>query len=130
MAELGDLMMKDVAVFRDRGSLESSLEKLNTLNERSANLAASGTQAYNPGWDVAIQLPGMIEMAIAIARSALKINESRGAHTRVDYPKMDLALEEVNTVATRSADGAISIRFVRRPPMPEPLASLLVGAAR
>jgi succinate dehydrogenase / fumarate reductase flavoprotein subunit len=125
--ELGEIMMKDVGVFRRESGLRDALLRLEQLRVRGANLSAPGSMAYNPGWHSAIHLPGMVELAIVIARSALAREESRGAHTREDFPESSSEFGPLNTVTTRSPSGEINIQFKRREPMPERLSTLLSG---
>lgn len=125
LSELGAVMMKDAGVFRQESGLRDALSHLTTLKQRSLNLSVPGSQTYNPGWHSAMQLPGMIELSIAITRSALAREESRGAHTRVDYPNRSDEMARVNTTATRTATGEIQIGFVEREAMPEHLSQLI-----
>ncbi len=127
-SELGETMMKDVGVFRRESGLRDALVRLDRLKARSANLSVPGSMAYNPGWHSAIHLPGMIELAIVITRSALAREESRGAHTRVDFPNASPELQPLNTVTRRSSNGEIDIQFKRRESMPEHLSALVTGA--
>lgn len=124
-SELGQIMMKNVGVFRDERGLREAIHSLLNLRKRSEYLSARGAAVYNPGWHSAVQIPGMIDLATTIARSALAREESRGAHTRVDYPETTPELQELNTVTARSGDGTISVRFQRRAPLPEYLSKIL-----
>jgi len=130
LSELGETMMKGVGVFREEHGMRDALDRLTALHRRSLNLSVPGSHVYNPGWHSALQLPGMIELAITIAQSALAREESRGAHTRVDYPHAVSELQDLNTVASRTEDGTSTVRFVRRPEMPERLSTLLSGASK
>jgi succinate dehydrogenase / fumarate reductase, flavoprotein subunit len=125
LSELGETMMRSVGVFREESGLRDALVRFEALRKRSEHLSVPGSIVFNPGWHSAIHLPGMIGLAIAIARSALAREESRGAHTRVDYPQTVPELAELNTVGTRSPDGTLAIRLNRRDPMPERLSALL-----
>ena len=130
LSELGETMMKNVGVFREERGLRDALSRLDTLRKRSDHLSVPGSIVYNPGWHSAVHLSGMIELATTIARSALVREESRGAHTRMDYPKIVPEFQELNTVAMRQPDGTIAIQFTRRPAMPERLSALLAGAMK
>ncbi|TAM61878.1 FAD-binding protein [bacterium] len=124
LEELGSLMMEEVGVFRTAESLGRAKERLAALRERARNVRASGTRTYNPGWHAAIQIEGMVALAQAIAASALMRTESRGAHTRVDYPKYDDNLQRVNTVSHDDGSG-LHVEFRERAPLPEHLAELI-----
>ena len=124
LENLGSLMMEEVGVFRTAETLGRAQERLAALRERARNVRASGTRAYNPGWHAAIQVEGMVALAQAIATSALMRTESRGAHTRVDYPKYDENLQRVNTVSHDDGSG-LHVEFRERAPMPAHLAELI-----
>lgn len=123
--ELGAVMMEDAGVFRSAQGLQRSCERLEALRARAAHVSASGGERFNPGLDAALALPGMIELAIAIVRSAILRTESRGAHTRIDHPERDGHLQTVNTVTSYQSDGTLDVRFVDRAPIPDELAQLL-----
>jgi succinate dehydrogenase / fumarate reductase, flavoprotein subunit len=65
----------------------------------------------------------MVRIAETIVRSALLRRESRGAHTRVDFPESSDELQQVNTV-TKNVGGEIRVDLVRRPPLPDELADI------
>lgn len=127
LSELGDVMMKDVGVFRRDAGLRDAISRLSDLRRRGSHLSVSGSRVYNPGWHLAIQLPGMIDLAIAISRCALAREESRGAHTRIDYPLASEEFGRINTIAVRGEDGSIETRFHRREPMPPRLYDLVTS---
>lgn len=87
-----------------------------------------GDRAYNPGWNLAFELDNLLTVAEAIARSARQRTESRGAHSRIDYPDTDDATwGHVNSVVSCATDGSMA---VGTRPLPEMTAELgeLVGA--
>ena len=127
LADLGEVMMKDVGVFRRDAGLRDAISRLSELKRRSAHLAVPGARVYNPGWHSAIQLPGMIDLALAITRCALAREESRGAHTRIDFPLANEEFGRINTVAALGEDGFIETRFVRREQMPAHLYDLVTS---
>ena len=73
--------------------------------------------AFNPGWHTAADLHSMLVNAEGLLRSALERKESRGAHARSDYPKLDDALGAVNFMVEKTPDG-MAITPERRPRMP------------
>ena len=75
------------------------------------------TLAFNPGWHTATDLHSMLVNAEALLRSALERRESRGAHARSDYPKLDDGFGGVNFIVERTPDGMV-VKAERRPPMP------------
>ena len=84
---------------------------------------AMGGKNFNPGFHLALDLDNMLLVSEAIARAALQREESRGGHTREDFPKMDATWRQVNSIATWNGD---SMTVVKQPlpPMPKELAGL------
>ena len=84
--ELQQTMQALVGIIRTGPELEEALGKLEEFKERTAKLSVKGGLAYNPGWNLATDLPSMVTTSIAVAQGALNRKESRGGHTREDYP--------------------------------------------
>jgi succinate dehydrogenase / fumarate reductase flavoprotein subunit len=89
-----------VGIIRRRQELEDSLKRLADLKERAANVTATGGRRYNPGWHLALDLRNMLVVSECTARAALEREESRGGHTREDFPKMDPTWRKVNLVCS------------------------------
>jgi len=122
-----DLRAIDVVVSGAKGlpDLEPMYEAVITgLKQRAGQLKVSGSRHYNPGWHYAIDLRAMLVVCEAIIRSALNREESRGGHTRLDFPETEDALENVNTVLRQQHERMIC-EYVRRPEVPEDLQKLL-----
>jgi succinate dehydrogenase / fumarate reductase, flavoprotein subunit len=96
--ELQSTMQSLVGIIRTGPELEEALEKLGELRERAGKVAVGGGRAYNPGWNLATDLPSMLTVSVAIAQGALARKESRGGHTREDFPLPDDELGKVNFV--------------------------------
>jgi len=79
---------------------------------------------FNPGWHLCRDLKSMLTIAEAVTRSALARQESRGAHSRIDYPNYDPGWEKQNNVISRRGD-AMELRQVPTMKMPGELQSLL-----
>ena len=81
--------MEHVGIFRNGQDLEEGVEKLQDLLERCKNIGLSGTSgsAFSPEISTALRMPGMIKLALCTAYGALMRTESRGAHTREDFPE-------------------------------------------
>ena len=117
--------MEDHAgIVRTKEELERGLVVLEGLKQRARQLKVSGSRHYNPGWHYAIDLRAMVVVCEAIIRSALNREESRGGHTRLDFPETEDALENVNAVVRQQHDRMIC-EYVRRPEVPEDLKKLL-----
>jgi succinate dehydrogenase / fumarate reductase flavoprotein subunit len=121
---LQDVMGKYVGIFRSESDLEQGLRELLSVSERIKNTHVEGSVMFNPGWHLARDLENLIVCAEATCRSAMLRKESRGAHSRTDFPKEDPQLAKVNMCVKRSADGMIT-SATPCPEMPEELRKLL-----
>jgi succinate dehydrogenase / fumarate reductase flavoprotein subunit len=84
---------------------------------------------YNPGWNLVFELRNLLTVSRAVTLSALQRTESRGAHSRVDYPEQDdRNWGGINSVICRDADGRMMVARSGVPPMASELRGLL-GAA-
>lgn len=85
-----DIMDNDVGIFRDGKSLKEAVDKLEDLYKRSKNVRVQNKKLHNnPELEDAYRTPKMLKIALCVAKGALDRTESRGAHTREDYPKRD-----------------------------------------
>jgi succinate dehydrogenase / fumarate reductase flavoprotein subunit len=103
--DLQSAMQSLVGIFRNESDLHRALSELDVLKERAAGVRVEGSRLFNPGWHLAWDVRSMLTIAEAVARSALARSESRGAHSRIDYPNLDGAWGKkhnvvVNTVGT------------------------------
>ncbi|HLI41054.1 MAG TPA: fumarate reductase/succinate dehydrogenase flavoprotein subunit [Streptosporangiaceae bacterium] len=120
--ELQQIMFDLVGLIRRESELKTALVELDKLRARAAQACAPGGRAYNPGWHLALDLRNMLLVADCVAQSALERQESRGGHTRDDYPGMSPEWRKVTLVCTLGADGAVALR---RQPMAPMRADLL-----
>jgi succinate dehydrogenase / fumarate reductase flavoprotein subunit len=82
--------MNDLAgIIRKEGELQEALAKIDELKARYANVVVEGGRVFNPGWHLAIDMRNMLLVSECVAKAALQRTESRGGHTRDDFPKMD-----------------------------------------
>ncbi|BBY58776.1 fumarate reductase/succinate dehydrogenase flavoprotein subunit [Mycolicibacterium sarraceniae] len=88
-AELQQSMNDLAGIIRKEGELEEVLGKIDELKARYANVVVEGGRLFNPGWHLAIDMRNMLLVSECVAKAALQRTESRGGHTRDDYPKMD-----------------------------------------
>ena len=125
-AEIQDLMSKYAPIVRDEPGLETGLDKLRDIGQRSLTCGTGGsaTRAFNPGWHTAYDVRSMLINAEALFLSALARQESRGAHARSDFPKLDDQLARVNFVVDKTSDG-MRVSAQPIPPMPDHLAAVL-----
>jgi succinate dehydrogenase / fumarate reductase flavoprotein subunit len=110
--ELQDVMQDLVGIARTQPELEQAVERIADLSRRAATTSAVGNREYNPGWHTALDLPNLLAVAEAVARSAAGRPESRGAHSRVDHPEKDEQLGTVNTVVRQLGDESMETAHV------------------
>ncbi|HUP62926.1 MAG TPA: fumarate reductase/succinate dehydrogenase flavoprotein subunit [Thermoanaerobaculia bacterium] len=123
-AALQEVMAKHVGIFRSEEDLEEGLRQLAGIRERIENTHVEGSVMFNPGWHLARDLENLIVCAEATCRAALLRKESRGAHSRTDFPKEHAQLGTVNMCVRKAADG-MAVSPTPCPPMPEELRKLL-----
>jgi succinate dehydrogenase / fumarate reductase flavoprotein subunit len=108
-ADLQSTMQDLVGIFRDEAGLTAALATLAELAERAARARVpSGGRAFNPVWNLCRDLRNMLPCAEAVARSALLRTESRGAHSRLDFPESNEYWGEHNIVV-RKEEGALFV---------------------
>ncbi|NUT31725.1 MAG: fumarate reductase/succinate dehydrogenase flavoprotein subunit [Hamadaea sp.] len=122
--ELQQVMGDLVGIIRRRGELEESLTRLAELRERVAKVGATGGRKYNPGWHLALDLRNMLVVSECTAKAALEREESRGGHTREDFPKMDPKWRQINLVCSVAPNGDVALAHQPVPTMRPELLSL------
>ncbi len=123
--ELQETMQRLVGIIRTGPELEEALAKLEDLKQQTAKVQVKGGRAYNPGWNLATDLPSMITTSIAVAQGALHRKESRGGHTREDFPGPDPELGKVNFVQHQTDEkGYLAPIAIAPEPLPEMPAEL------
>ena len=123
-SELQTIMNDLVGLIRRESEMKTALVELDKLRAREANVSVPGGRAYNPGWHVALDLRNMLVVAESVAQSALERQESRGGHTRDDYPAMSPEWRKVNLICTLGPDGHVSLRRQEMEPMKTELLEL------
>jgi succinate dehydrogenase / fumarate reductase flavoprotein subunit len=88
-AELQESMNDLVGIIRKEDEIEEALSRLDQLRTRVQNVSVAGGRVFNPGWHLAIDMRNMLLVSECVAKAALQRTESRGGHTRDDYPEMD-----------------------------------------
>lgn len=115
--ELEDTMQNHVGIFRVEEDLKRGLNELDLLNARAARVKVEGSRLFNPGWHLARDLKSMLTVAKAVALSAVARKESRGAHSRIDYPNYDDAWAKQHNIVIRDGD---QMRLEQSPVMEMP----------
>ncbi len=123
--DLQRTMQELVGIIRTESELVQALDELDKLDERARRVSVPGGRAYNPGWNLATDLPAMLTVSRLAAKGALERRESRGGQTRDDYPKADAELGKVNFVQRLGAGGAFTITPAPIAAMPAELQKLL-----
>jgi succinate dehydrogenase / fumarate reductase flavoprotein subunit len=99
-------MQEDVGIFREEAGLTAALARLDELERRAARVRSpSSTSAFNPGWHLCRDVRNMLIVAQAVARAAQLRHESRGAHSRLDFPEYDEYWGAHNIVVRKDASG-------------------------
>jgi succinate dehydrogenase / fumarate reductase flavoprotein subunit len=122
--DLQQTMHDLVGIIRTAPEMEQALKRIAVLRERVANLSVEGHRQYNPGWHLALDLPHMLVVSECIARAALERQESRGGHTRDDFPATDSEWARTNLVCSRAPDGTVALTRQPLPQMPTELAEI------
>jgi succinate dehydrogenase / fumarate reductase, flavoprotein subunit len=122
--ELQDLMQAKVGIIRNEADMQEALQGVHELAERAAQVHVEGGREYNPGWHLALDLEHMLTVAEDITLAALERKESRGGHTRDDFPGPSAEFGKVNVVGRRAADGQITVTQEPLPVMPDELERL------
>lgn len=122
--ELRATMQSLVGIVRTDEDLRAALQKIGELRERSLKAKVGGNIQYNPGWHLAMDLKNMLDISEAVTKAALERTESRGGHTREDFPDSDQKWQKVNCIVRQNKDG-ICVVPETRSPMPAELEELL-----
>ncbi len=116
--ELQAIMGEHVGIVREGKELEEGIEKLQALKTRVANVKADGASQYNPGWHEALSMESLMIVSEAVARAGHMREESRGAHTRLDFEGERDEWLKYNVVISKAADGSMNIVKEERPEPP------------
>jgi succinate dehydrogenase / fumarate reductase flavoprotein subunit len=122
-AEVQETMSSLVGIIRKEDEIKSALAELDKLRERAGQVRAEGGAAYNPGWHLALDLRNIMLMAECVALAALERQESRGGHTRDDFPGMSPQWRKVNLICSLDGD-RVALKRQSMPAMREDLLAL------
>jgi len=122
--DLQEVMQNLVGIYRTKEDLEKALVELEKLRVRAAKAGVEGSRLFNPGWHLSYDLKAMLIVSGAVTHSALARTESRGAHSRIDYPNLDSVWEKKHNIIVRET-GAMKRRESPIEAMPEELKQTL-----
>jgi succinate dehydrogenase / fumarate reductase flavoprotein subunit len=125
------MMQLNVGIIRTQSELDHAWSQLEVFTERVRNIKVKGGRAYNPGWNLATDLPAMITVCKTVTLGASLRKESRGGHTREDYPAADAEFAKFNFAHSTNGgnwDSEIVTRESPLLPMPDELKALLEEA--
>lgn len=122
--ELQAIMHNHVGIIREEKEMKEGLEKLLKLKEKIPLAKAGGDRRYNPGWHQALSLPMMFTCAEAVTRAAIERRESRGGHSRSDFPEYNKELSKVNHIIRLKKKGDPSEMTLVKEPLPQMPAEL------
>ena len=129
--DLQEMMQTNVGIIRTASEIDDALVQLETFTERVKQLSVKGGRAYNPGWNLATDLPAMLTVCKCVAIGARERKESRGGHTREDFPKADPVFGKINFAHSSQGgrwDSAISTEESPLLEIPDELKALLEEA--
>ncbi len=126
--DLQDAMNTLVGIIRTESEVQQALERIEALKVRAKALTVVGDRRYNPGWHLALDLPHMLRVSECIARAALERQESRGGHTRDDYPGPDPEWARINVICAQDGEG-VALHRQPLPVMPAELAKIFEETA-
>ena len=121
---LQDCMQNLVGIIRTENELRRAQTEIATLQERLTKVSVEGHRQYNPGWNLALDLQSLLRVAEATTLGALERKESRGGHTREDYPDPDPDKYGKINLVLRRTDGGFSLSEEPLPDMPDDLKTL------
>jgi succinate dehydrogenase / fumarate reductase, flavoprotein subunit len=122
--DLQEVMQNLVGIYRNREDVQRALGELEKLKQRLAVASVEGTRMFNPGWHLALEMKAMLTVAEAVAKSALVREESRGAHSRIDFPELDPVWGTKNNIIWKNGD-VMALRQNPTPELPPELKQLL-----
>ncbi|GAA4353310.1 fumarate reductase/succinate dehydrogenase flavoprotein subunit [Angustibacter luteus] len=111
-SEMQQMMNDLVGIIRREAEIAEALQRLTGLRERADRAGVEGHRQFNPGWHLALDLRNMLDVSECVAKAALERTESRGGHTREDFPAMDPQWRGVNLVCRLTDDG---VELTRQP---------------
>lgn len=117
--ELEKNMQSQVGIIRTKETLDKGIEQIEKIKTSYKSVKAKGASQFNPGWHEALGMRNLLITSEAVARAALLREESRGAHTRADFPGEQDYWHKYNIVTTKGVNGTMELAKAERV-TPEP----------
>jgi len=124
LSELQGTMQDLVGLIRTQSELEEATRRIADYRGRLDRVSVRGGTRYNPAWNTALDLVSLLTVSEICARAAAVRTESRGGHTRDDFPKTDAEWGKKNVVV-RKRDGALEIATEPLPEIPADLRAIV-----
>ncbi|HUR14718.1 MAG TPA: FAD-binding protein, partial [Mycobacteriales bacterium] len=125
--ELQGAMQELVGIIRNGEEVTQALSTIERL--KGKRLTAEGGRAFNPGWHLALDMRNMLRVSECIAKAALAREESRGGHTRDEFPAADPEWGRTNLICTLNDDNSITLTKKPLPQMTEELKQVIEEGA-
>src|SRR5262249_9756169 len=122
--DLQECMQNLVGIIRTESELKQALEGIQQLRKRTKKVRVEGHRQYNTGWHLALHLHSLLTFAEAATLAAIDRKESRGGHTRDDFPNADAKFAKVNIIVRKKA-GELTLAQEPLPEIPADLKPLL-----
>jgi len=123
--ELRDMMQAKVGIIRTDADLKTAITDLDDFRQRVTSTSPGPSMVYNSGWHQALDLKNMVDISHACTLAALTRTESRGGHTRDDFPVPDTGMWSHTTNVISKDGDSITIRQEELEQPPEELEQLL-----
>jgi succinate dehydrogenase / fumarate reductase flavoprotein subunit len=120
--DLQEAMQNLVGIFRNEEDLQRGLAEIAGLQKRAERVRVVGSRLFNPGWHLARDLRSMLTVSEAVTLTALERKESRGAHSRIDFPDYDARWGKLNNIISRDGD-QMKLKQAPAPEIPAALAA-------
>jgi succinate dehydrogenase / fumarate reductase flavoprotein subunit len=115
--DLQQTMNNLVGIIRKADEIELALKKLDELAVRTKRVSVEGHRQFNPGWHLALDLRNMLMVSMCVAKAALERTESRGGHTREDFPVMDPEWRNLLLVCSATGEDEVDVSRKEQTPM-------------
>jgi len=121
--ELQEITHNLVGIIRTKTELDDAILKIADIRKRIQNVTVTGGREFNPGFHLSFDLDNMLLIAESTAKSAVVREESRGGHTRDDFPTMSTKWRQLNNISSFNGNEVV-IRQQGLPKIPKELFDL------